>query len=77
MSGTFHVIIGTRKITVKPDKSRHFIDGSLPSPFTLTEGTIHQGIMSFIDDSWQHDEKGDLSDVELDAVAEKIINHYR
>lgn len=77
MSNTFNVIIGTREITVKPQHGEHFKEGKVIGTFGLTEQGNDQGEIYFNGNEWTHDEQGDLSYVELDTIAEEIINYYK
>ncbi|WP_158825869.1 hypothetical protein [Mucilaginibacter lacusdianchii] len=69
--------IGTRKINVTPDQSAERKDGKLTGLFYLTENDENRGTLRFDKQSWENKNTGDLSYVELEAIAEAIMTEYK
>ncbi|GAB2701552.1 hypothetical protein GCM10027037_28540 [Mucilaginibacter koreensis] len=73
---SFNLNIGTRKITATPDANVQVKNGELTGTFVLTENDKAAGTISFDQKSWENKNTGDLSYVELEAIAEELMMQY-
>lgn len=77
MSKSFDLNIGTRKITVTPAEDVEVKNRELTGTFNLMEGNAALGTLRFDRKSWENKQTGNLSYVELEAVAEDILFKYQ
>jgi len=77
MNTPFDLNIGTRKITVTPEENMKIKGGELTGTFDLSENNAKMGRIKFDKKSWENKNTGDLSYVELEAIAEAIMMQYQ
>lgn len=77
MSKTFDLNIGTRKITVTAEDAAQYKDGEVTGTFHLREDGADKGQIRFDKKTWENKNTGDLSYVELEAIAEAIPLEYQ
>ena len=77
MSQSLQLNIGTRNIIVTPDQTVERKDGELTGMFYLTENDENRGTLRFDKKSWENKNTGDLSYVELEAIAEAIMTEFK
>lgn len=76
MSQPFSLNIGTRKVSVSPQDDVKVTDGELTGTFQLNEDNAQKGTIRFDKKSWENKDTGDLSYIELEAIAEDIMMQY-
>jgi hypothetical protein len=73
---SYNLNIGTRKITAIPEPDVQFTDSELTGTFKLTESGTSKGTLTFDPKAWENKDTGDLSYVELEAIAEELMMQY-
>ncbi|QQL49914.1 hypothetical protein [Mucilaginibacter ginkgonis] len=78
MNTEIDVNIDGRKLLAIPQDAHPDYEGNEPSGvFEIKEGKLSHGFITMNESDWEYDDRGDLSYIEVEAIAEAIQFSHR